>query len=75
MHQQRVYLNIMHDLMKTILLVAPTPDSNYTIELHYYHRPASLTAGADSGTTWVSTNAPFALLYGSLSRGLYFHER
>ena len=25
-----------------------------------------MTAGADSGTTWVSTNAPFALLYGSL---------
>jgi hypothetical protein len=25
-----------------------------------------LTAGADSGTTWLSTNAPNALLYGSL---------
>ena len=47
-------------------IVAPTPNSNYTIELHYYYRPASLTAGADSGTTWLSTNAPFALLYGSL---------
>ena len=32
----------------------------------YYYRPASLTAGADSGTTWLSTNAPYALLYGSL---------
>ena len=47
-------------------LVAPTPNSNYAIELHYYYRPTSLTAGADSGTTWLSTNAPFALLYGSL---------
>ena len=47
-------------------IVAPTPNSNYTIELHYYYRPTSLTAGADSGTTWLSTNAPFALLYGSL---------
>ena len=47
-------------------IVAPTPDSNYTLELHYYYRPASLTAGADGGTTWLSTNAPFALLYGSL---------
>jgi len=28
-------------------IVAPTPDSNYTCELHYYYRPASLTAGAD----------------------------
>jgi len=47
-------------------IVAPTPNSNYAIELHYYYRPTSLTAGLDSGTTWLSTNAPFALLYGSL---------
>jgi len=47
-------------------IVAPTPNSNYAIELHYYYRPTSLTAGSDSGTTWLSTNAPFALLYGSL---------
>ena len=47
-------------------IVAPTPDSNYTVELHYYYRPASITAGADSGTTWLSDNAPNALLYGSL---------
>jgi len=47
-------------------IVAPTPDSNYAVELHYYYRPASLTAGADSDTTWLSDNAPNALLYGSL---------
>jgi len=47
-------------------IVAPTPDSAYTCELHYYYRPASLTAGSDSGTTWLSDNAPNALLYGSL---------
>ena len=53
-------------------IVAPTPDSNYTLELHYYYRPASLTAGADSGTTWLSTNAPYALLYGSLIEAYYY---
>ena len=47
-------------------ILAPTPNSNYAVELHYYYKPASLTAGADGGTTWLSTNAPFALLYGSL---------
>ena len=47
-------------------IVAPTPNSNYAVELHYYYRPASLTAGGDSGTTWLSTNAPNALLYASL---------
>ena len=53
-------------------IVAPTPDSNYTCELHYYYRPASLTAGADSGTTWLSTNASVALLYGSLVEAYTF---
>jgi hypothetical protein len=46
--------------------LAPTPDDTYTAELHYLYRPASLTAGADSGTTWLSINAEMAMLYGSL---------
>jgi len=53
-------------------IIAPTPNSNYAIELHYFYRPASITAGADSGTTWVSINAPFALLYGSLVEAYTF---
>ena len=53
-------------------IVAPTPNSNYTLQLNYYYRPASLTAGTDSGTTWISTNAPFALLYGSLVEAYTF---
>jgi hypothetical protein len=47
-------------------IVAPTPDASYDVELHYYYRPASLTAQADDGTTWLSVNAPQAILYGSL---------
>jgi len=53
-------------------ILAPTPNSNYTIQLNYFYRPASITAGTDSGTTWVSTNAPFALLYGSLVEAYSF---
>jgi hypothetical protein len=53
-------------------IVSPTPNSNYALELHYYYRPASITAGADGGTTWISTNAPFALLYGSLIEAYYY---
>jgi len=47
-------------------IIGPTPDSSYAVELHYFYRPASLTVGADDGTTWLSTNAEVALLYGSL---------
>jgi len=53
-------------------LIAPTPDSDYNVELHYYYRPASLTDGSDSGTTWLSVNAPNALLYGSLVEGYIY---
>lgn len=47
-------------------IIGPTPDSSYAVELHYFYRPASITAGGDSGTTWLSDNAENALLYGSL---------
>ena len=47
-------------------ILGPTPNLAYDVELHYYYRPASITAGATSGTTWLSENAPNALLYGSL---------
>ena len=56
----------------TTFLLGPAPDSNYTFELHYKYRPASLTAGAESGTTWLSDNAPDALLYGTLTEAATF---
>ena len=52
--------------------LAPIPDAAYTVELHYLHKPASLTAGSDSGTTILSTDHPDALLYGSLVEGAVF---
>ena len=53
-------------------LIAPTPASTLAVELHYFYRPTSLTAGADSGTTWISENASTALLYGSLIEAYTF---
>ena len=47
-------------------IIGPTPSANYTVDIHYLYRPLSLTAGTDSGTSWLSTNAEIALLYGSL---------
>tara|TARA_R100000808_G_C2153173_1_gene163151 strand:+ start:1268 stop:1912 length:645 start_codon:yes stop_codon:yes gene_type:complete len=52
-------------------IVAPTPDADYVAELHYYYRPTSLTTD-DSGTTWISTNAPDALLYACLIEAYSF---
>lgn len=47
-------------------ILGPSPDAIYDIELHYFYRPTSLTAGPDSGTTWLSINAELTLLYGAL---------
>jgi len=53
-------------------ILAPTPDTTYTFELHYFFRPSSLTSAGDSGTTWLSDNAPNALLYGSLTEAMVY---
>ena len=47
-------------------ILAPTPTPTFTAELHYFYRPASLSAGSGSGTTWLSENAEMAMLYGAL---------
>ena len=52
-------------------ILAPTPNDDYAVELHYYYRPASITT-ADDGTSWFGTNAPDALLYGSLIEAYTF---
>lgn len=45
------------------LIVAPTPDANYTVEMHYFYYPESIVT---AGTTWLGDNFDTVLLYGSL---------
>ena len=52
-------------------IVAPSPSSALSIELHYFYKPESITV-ASSGTTWLGTNATEALLYGSLVEAYTF---
>ena len=56
----------------TAFELSPVPDSAYSVELHYLHKPNSLTAGADSGTTILSTAHPDPLLYGTLVEAAVF---
>jgi hypothetical protein len=46
-------------------MVGPTPDSSYTVELHYYYYPVSITVSS-TGQTWLGDNFDTVLLYGSL---------
>jgi len=44
-------------------IIGPTPDDDFTTELHYYYQPASIV---DTSPSWLGTNADTVLLYGSL---------
>jgi hypothetical protein len=52
-------------------ILGPTPDSTYTVELHYYYYPESITTAA-SGQTWLGDNFDTVLLYGSLVEAYTF---
>jgi len=52
-------------------IVAPTPSSTFTVELHYFYIPESITASSD-GTSWLGTNASEVLLYASLVEAYTF---
>ncbi len=53
----------------TTLIVAPTPNAAYTVEMWYDETPQRLGNGSSgtTTTTFVSNNAPEVLLYGTLS--------
>ena len=52
-------------------IVGPTPNADLTAELHYFYIPQSISASSD-GTSWLGTNAPELLLYGSLLEAYTF---
>jgi hypothetical protein len=45
------------------LILGPTPDAAYYVELHFYYYPESIVTAA---TTWLGDNFDSVLLYGSL---------
>lgn len=50
-------------------ILGPTPDATYSVELHYYYYPESITTAA---TTWLGDNFDTVLLYGSLVEAYTF---
>jgi len=51
------------------LIVGPTPDSNYSVELHYGYYPESIVT---AGTTWLGDEFDSALLNGALIEAIRF---
>jgi hypothetical protein len=50
-------------------ILGPTPDASYSMELHYFYYPTSITT---AGTSWLGTNLDSLLLYGSLLEAAAF---
>ncbi len=55
---------------ESTLIVAPTPNANYEVELHYLYKPNSLVT--DTTGTWLSDNGRNALIYGCLVEAYTF---
>ena len=53
------------DEKELTFILGPTPLTSYTVELHYFFYPESITTAA-SGRTWLGDNFDSVLLYGSL---------
>lgn len=50
-------------------ILGPTPDTTYSVELHYYYYPESITTAS---TTWLGDNFDTVLLYGALVEAYTF---
>ena len=53
------------------MILGPTPDASYSMEMHYYGYPTSIV-DSQTGTTWLGDNFDSALLYGSLLEAYTF---
>lgn len=51
------------------LILGPTPDTTYSVELHYFYYPESIVT---AGTSWLGDNFDSALLNGALVEALRF---
>ena len=51
------------------IIIGPTPDAAYPVELHYYYYPESIVT---AGTTWLSENFDSALLNGALVEAIRY---
>jgi len=52
-------------------ILGPTPDQAYSVELHYYYYPESITT-ASTGQTWLGDNLDSVLLYGAMLEAAAF---
>lgn len=58
-----------NDTDELSFILGPTPDDDYTVELHYFYYPESIVT---ANTSWLGDNFEAALLYGSILEAYTF---
>jgi hypothetical protein len=58
-----------NDVNELSFIVGPTPDADYSAELHYYYYPESIVT---AGQTWLGDNFDSALLYGTMCEAVTY---
>ena len=58
-----------NDVNELSFILGPTPDATYSVELHYYYYPQSITTAVN---TWLGDNFDTVLLYGALVEAYTF---
>jgi hypothetical protein len=60
---------VSNNVNELSMIVGPTPDALYSVELHYYYYPESIVT---TGTTWLGDNFDSALLNGALVEAIRY---
>lgn len=56
---------------ESTLILGPTPDVAYQMELHFYYYPESIVT---AGTSWIGDNFETVLLYGALREAIVYQK-
>jgi len=57
------------NLTEITLILGPTPDTDYAVELHYFYYPDSIVT---TSTSWLGDNFDPALFYGAMREAMIF---
>jgi hypothetical protein len=52
-------------------ILGPTPDANYSVEMHYFYYPQSIVT---ANTTWLGDHFESVLLYGALREAVIYQK-
>lgn len=60
---------------ESVVMIVPTPDNVYDVQMHYYNKPPSIGKDDDdSNSNWLSQNGENALIFGIILHG-YIYEK